>query len=165
MVDSSHLKSSKAAHLPDGQRTSHSFPTERWPVTDAVSGTPLSGPSTRPKARTVHPAPGTLVRSQPSPVTNGSFHVRQGPSAHQPHRLPDGKRGTEGRVLLQVTAHPQAFPIPRATPVPSASPRPWGQPLRLTPCPYSAPSRPHAQATAWGLGSPPLRRQPSTRPR
>lgn len=143
MVDSGHRTSSKAAHLPDAQRTSHSFPTERWPVTDAVSGT-------RPKAHTVHPAPGTLIRSQPSPVTNGGFHVRQGPSAHQPHRLPDGKRGTERRVLLQVTAHPRAFPIPRATrsPLPPP-PRPWAQPLRLTPCPYSAPSGPHAQATTF----------------
>lgn len=128
MVDSGHRTSSKAAYLPDAQSTSHSFPMERWPVTDAVSGT-------RPKTHTVHPAPGTLIRSQPSPVTNGGFHVRQGPSAHQPHRLPDGKRGTKRRVLLQATAHPRAFLIPRATPVPSAPPTAVGTASEINPMP------------------------------
>lgn len=83
----------------------------------------------------MHPALETLIRSQPSPVTNGGFHVRQGPSAHQPHRLPDGKRGTKRRVLLQATAHPRAFLIPRATPVPSAPPTAVGTASEINPMP------------------------------
>ena len=62
--------------VPDGRRASHSFP-ERWPRTDAGSGTHPKG--TRLKARVGHPTQGTLIKPQSTPVTNGSFHTRPGP--------------------------------------------------------------------------------------